>query len=198
MKAIFRPVALAALALASAAAPAAAWEVIGAGGEKIPTFAASFRASGEPAPLPGFAPGKTDGGAPQGLGVSSLAGASGYDFRVGKNFLVGVDTKSGFATRDSFGFGFAPGLDVSRTTMKFGYDMGAFKPFVSAGVAEARSSFGINAFNYVGAVATNGSPFAPTARATSVGAGFDYAVTDKLSVGVSVNAVQTSGGAGWR
>ena len=36
MKAIFRPVALAALALASAAAPAAAWEVIGAGGEKIP------------------------------------------------------------------------------------------------------------------------------------------------------------------
>lgn len=197
MKSIVRPVALAAIALASALAPAAAWEVIGAGGDKIPTFAASFRGGGEAAPLPGLAPGATLPGAP-GLGVSPVAGFNpGYDFRVGRNFLVGVDTKTGFAAKD-LAFGFAPGLDVSRTTMKFGYDMGAFKPFVSAGFAEARSSFGLNAFNYVGAVPTNGSSFAPSARSTSVGAGFDYAVTDKLSVGVSVNASQTSGGAGWR
>ena len=101
------------------------------------------------------------------------------DFRVGKNFSSGVDTKSGFATRDSFGFRLCASLDVNIATMKFGgYDMRGVQAYrlVSAGFAEgAFLSASARAFNYVGTGPDERlSPFAPAARSASVSAGFDY------------------------
>ena len=74
MKAIFG-LSLAALCHPFAAAPAAAWEVIGAGGERSrPLPPASGRAEGA---FAGFAPGKTERYARLRVGVSSATGASG-------------------------------------------------------------------------------------------------------------------------
>ena len=99
---------------------------------------------------------------------------------------MGVETQTGFAAMP---FGFSSGLDATRTTMKFGYDLGRFKPYVLSSFAETRPALGANAF------AGPAAPFAPTgARVSTVGAGFDYAVTDKLSLGVSVSASQVSSG----
>lgn len=190
-----RPLAIS--ALLAAAAPAGAWEVIGPGGGAVPTFAASF-VNGDSAPVGGIASAIA---AP----APVLGFNPGYDARIGKKLLVGVEAKTGFAARDGM-FGFAPGFDVSRASMKFGYDMGAFKPFVTTGFTDIRtssptafsaSSFGIGMDNYTNGVPFGGTGFAPSARANTVGAGFDYALTDKLSLGVSVSATQTTNNGGW-
>ena len=173
------PVAVAALC-AGLPASARAWEVINNG---LPTFAAveSFRpASGAAADL----------ATP--LKFEAVKGWNpGYDLRMGK-YLFGMDQKTGFAAGGDM-LGVASGFGFSRTNMKFGYDMGAFKPYVSAAFSEVKApAFGANVFAAPPGAAT---PFAFTSSATSVGAGFDYAITDKLSFGMSVNATQVSG---WR
>ena len=166
--------------MASLPGRACAWEVVSNG---LPTFAAaeSFRAGAGEASNQG-SPLKFE--AVKGLG-------QGYDVRMGK-YLFGMEQKSGFAAgADTFAL--ASGLSLSRTSMKFGYDLGAFKPYMSASFAEARGpAFGANVFAAPPDAAT---PFAFTSQATTVGAGFDYAITDKLSFGMSVNATQVSG---WR
>ena len=168
------------VAMAVGSPAARAWEVVGGAG--LPIFAAGV------APV---APVASFGAAP--LGSSGLN--PGYDFRVGGDFLVGVETRSGFAASDP-SFGFGAGFDATRTSIKFGYDLGRFKPYVTSSFAEIRPAFGGGAFNAVGAPPGVSSPFAPTARARTVGAGFDYSITDKLSVGVSVSAGQMDPGWG--
>ena len=107
-----------------------------------------------------------------------------YRFRAGKFNWVFTQTLV---------LGVASGFSFSQTSMKFGYDMGAFKPYVSAAFSEVKApAFGANVFAAPPDAAT---PFAYASSATSVGAGFDYAITDKLSFGMSVNASQFSG---WR
>lgn len=171
------PATLSAALLLNLPAPAGAWEIINNG---LPTFAAaeSFKpASGSP--LDPSSPLKFE--AVKGLGA-------GYDYRVGE-YLFGMEQKTGFAAGGDL-FGLASGVDFSRTNMKFGYDMGAFKPYVSASFAQTRGpAFGANVFAAPPDAAT---PFAFQSSATSVGAGFDYAITDKLSFGVSVSATQIS------
>ena len=175
--------ALAACAALALGLPAArAWEVVGGAG--LPTFAA-----GASPGAPALAPFAAFGATPPG----SSGFNPGYDFRVGGDFLVGVDTRTGFAASDPV-FGFGAGLDASRTSVKLGYDLGRFKPFVTSSFAEIRPAFGGGSFNAVGAPPGVSSPFAPTARARTVGAGFDYSLTDKLSVGVSVSAGQMDPG----
>jgi opacity protein-like surface antigen len=185
---------LATIVLLAAGAPAGAWEVIGPGGGAVPTFAANF-VGNDSAPAGGFAAGLASSAPVTGFNP-------GYDARIGKKFLIGVDARTGLAARDGM-FGFAPGFDVSRTSVKFGYDMGAFKPFVATGFTDIRtsspiafsgSSFGIGIDNYTNGVPIHGTGFAPSARANAVGAGFDYAITDKLSLGVSVSATQVQSG----
>ena len=81
--------------------------------------------------------------------------------------------------------------------MKLGYDLGRFKPFVMSRFAETRPAFNANASTGLGAPPGTASPFAPTgARVSTVGAGFDFAITDKLSLGLSATASQMS--AGWQ
>ena len=165
--------------LANLPAPAGAWEVINNG---LPTFAAaeSFR------PASGNA---LDASAP--LKFEAVKGWNpGYDYRIGGKYLFGMEQKTGFAAGGDL-LGLASGFSFSRTNMKFGYDMGAFRPYVSASFSEARGpAFGANVFAAPPDAAT---PFAFTSSATTVGAGFDYAITDKLSFGMSVSATQVSG-----
>mgnify|MGYP001550490587 CR=1 FL=1 len=172
---------LAAALGASLSAPAGAWEVVNNG---LPTFAAaeSFR--------PGMGGGQMD--ANPSLKFEPVKGFNpGYDMRFGK-YLFGMEQKTGLAAGGD-AFGLASGFGFSRTSMKFGYDMGALKPYVSASFAETKApAFGANVFAAPPDAAT---PYAFSSTATSVGAGFDYAITDKLSFGMSVNATQATG---WR
>ncbi len=176
------PILVAAATLSSSLfAPAGAWEVINNG---LPTFAAaeSFR--------PGVGGGQI--GQPSSLKFEPVNGWNpGYDIRLGK-YLFGMEQKTGFAAGGDV-FGLASGFGFSRTSMKFGYDMGALKPYVSASFSETKApAFGANVFAAPPDAAT---PYAFSSTATSVGAGFDYAITDKLSFGMSVNATQATG---WR
>ena len=168
-----------ALSLAGIAPPAGAWEVVNNG---LPTFAAAES----------FRPGSGGALDPSSLKFEPVNGWNpGYDMRFGK-YLFGMEQKTGLGAGGdtlalSSGFGF------SRTNMKFGYDMGALKPFVSASFSEVKApAFGANVFAAPPDAAT---PFAFSSQTSSVGAGFDYAITDKLSFGMSVNATQSSG---WR
>ena len=170
------PVAVVAL-LAGLPVPAGAWEVVSNG---LPTFAAAES----------FKPGSGGGiemSSP--LKFESATGWNpGYDVRMGK-YLFGMEQKTGFAAGGDM-LGLASGFSFSRTNMKFGYDMGAFKPYVSASFAETKGpAFGANVFAAPPDAAT---PFAFTSSATTVGAGFDYAITDKLSFGMSLSATQVS------
>ncbi|MDE2363267.1 MAG: hypothetical protein KGM42_11365 [Hyphomicrobiales bacterium] len=172
--------------LAAPAAPAFAWEVIG--GDSLPTFAQGL-VPGGPASAPLAAPGASGLSAP----LSASGFNPGYDYRIGQKYLVGVQTTTGFAATSGL-LGLAPGFDASRTSMKFGYDMGRFKPFVMSSFTNVGPTFGMNSFaaGFSGAAPTAGAPFA--ARVSTVGAGFDYAVTNNLSFGVSVSASQTTYG----
>ncbi|HMN72062.1 MAG TPA: hypothetical protein PKA55_09375 [Rhodoblastus sp.] len=173
------PVAVVAL-LSDLTAPARAWEVVSNG---LPTFAAaeSFKAGSG---------GALDQSAP--LKFESVKGWNpGYDVRMGK-YLFGMEQKTGFAAGGDM-LGLASGFSFSGANMKFGYDMGAFKPYMSAAFAETRGpAFGANVF---AAPPDAAMPFAFSAQATSVGAGFDYAITENLSFGMAVNATQVTG---WR
>lgn len=172
--------AVAALTVAGFCASAQAWEVVNSG---LPSFAVAAPlgpSSGVPALDP-----------VAGLRFEKVAGVNpGYDYRIGGKYLFGFEQQAGLAAGGSL-LGLANGFDYSRSTMKFGYDLGAFKPFVSASFAQTTApAFGANLFAGPPGAA---NPFAPAATATTVGAGFDYAITDKLSLGVSVSATQTSG-----
>lgn len=174
-------------ALVFCAAPAGAWEVVG-GDTGLPTFALA-----DPLPAAGSPSGQMDKSARDGLGFEAIQGwAPGYSYRIGKKYLFGFDSQTGLAAGAGIG-ALAAGFDVSRSSMKFGYDMGAFKPFVSASFANATApAFGANLFAGPPGVA---NPFAPSATVSTVGAGFDYAITDNLHFGMSVSAAQATG---WR
>lgn len=89
------------------------------------------------------------------------------------------------------------GYDFGMAEVKIGYDMGRLMPYVTlgAGIARPTSTLngapkGFDALNdmFVGSQ--------PATTITTVGAGVDYAITDRLTVGVQVNAVQQRGGWG--
>ena len=120
--------------------------------------------------------------------------APGYSLRVGRDFLVGVDQSANLAIANPFAS--AAGFGYSASNAKFGYDLGRFKPFVAASFSELRApAVGANPFAAGGAGFSNA--LSGAAKTTTVGAGFDYAITDKLSFGMSVSASQTSAGRGW-
>jgi opacity protein-like surface antigen len=175
---------IACAALFAALAPASAWEVIGGG--PLPTFAATTPSV---APLSGAS---FSGGTPDAFAWPAFN--PGYSANFGKA-LLGVETKTGFASNP---FATAAGFESSQSSMKVGYDLGRFKPFVTAGFGEVRAPAfgGANLFSSALPNATN--PFAPTSRSTTLGAGFNYAITEKLSVEMSVQATQVQSSGGWR
>lgn len=171
------------VALLGLTLPAQAWEVVGAS-SGLPTFALADPLAGSTADA---GPAAFD----HSLGFETVkGGADGYSYRIGKKYLFGFESATGFSAGADIG-ALAAGFDVSRSSMKFGYDMGAFKPFVTASFANVKGpAFGANLFAGPPGVS---NPFAPTASATTVGAGFDYAITDNLHFGMSLSATQTSG-----
>jgi opacity protein-like surface antigen len=178
--------AFAVASLSCLTAPARAWEVVGG---NLPTFAQSSSTAASAA-SPWASPWAS-------FTASPISGPNvgGYSYRMGKNLLVGIDTRSGFASGSPFG-GFGAGLDYSSTNVKVGYDMGALRPYVTAGFGEMRSStFGGSTFTPASNTFQSPSnPFATTTNVTTVGAGFDYAITNNLTLGLGISATQATRG----
>jgi outer membrane immunogenic protein len=125
-------------------------------------------------------------GSKPGFGGAAFAG---YNRELPNNLVIGVQGTAGYAPY-LFAGGPAHGFNFAEASAKVGYDMGRFMPYITAGIVFAKSNaFGVPA--YTGAADSMNALFAQGGAlqaAGVVGAGFDYAVTDKLSVGVEVRA----------
>lgn len=129
-------------------------------------------------------------------GMGRLSGSgtfSGFSQKFSNNVFVDVRAGSGYAP-SIFQSNPVSGFDYASTQLKIGYDLGRLRPYV------------IGSFGAVNPVLSNGLniPGGPantmlnqtaggTRSFTSVGAGFDYAISNKLSVGVGVSVGATRG-----
>jgi outer membrane immunogenic protein len=132
-----------------------------------------------------------------GKGVKGGVGGglfAGYSRELPNNFVIGIDVATGYAP---FAFRYGPykGFDYAATTAKVGYDMGRFMPFMTTSFVVARPNTASG--GYLGATESANDLFNSSSRlqgAATVGAGFDYAVTDKLHVGLAVSVGASRGG----
>jgi opacity protein-like surface antigen len=165
-------------------------------GAPPPFFAAPPAEPGEPSPWSGFYVGSetfvvSGKGAKGGLGGGAVIG---YDRAFADNVVLGFTARAGYAP--AF-FPLRPfsGFDYLSANMRLSYEMGRWTPFVTAGVALAKPD--TVGRGYVSAGDSFNGLFDQSAGvrgAGAVGAGVDYAVTDRLNVGVEVSA---GGGRGY-
>ncbi len=109
---------------------------------------------------------------------------AGYDRAFDNNVVLGVRFSTGYAPW-IFPGGATHGFDFAETSVKLGYEMGSLTPYVVTGAGFARPT------NFGGGLADpnnsiNGLFAGPGALQAvgTVGAGFDYAVTNNLHVGL--------------
>lgn len=128
-------------------------------------------------------------------GAKGLVGGgvtAGYNTSLPNNFILGISTSAGYAPA------FYPGsrvrgFDYARANLKLGYDMGRLMPYVTTGVVLAKPNFGNG---YMSATDSTNNLFNGTSNlrsSASVGAGFDYAITKNLTVGVGVSVGNSRG-----
>ena len=119
-------------------------------------------------------------------GAKAQAGGDvfgGYDHRFANNFVLGVRFSTGYSPW-AFPSGPYRGLSFGEADVKLGYAMGRLTPYVVAGAALARPSYGADFGDLSQSV--NGlfeGPGAVQALGTA-GVGFDYAITNNVTVGL--------------
>jgi hypothetical protein len=120
-------------------------------------------------------------------GMAGGAGYMGYNREFTNGVVLGIQASAGYAPFAIQNSRFR-GADFVGATASVGYDMGRLTPFLMTSVDFARSSQfehgfsgGTDAINNFLNGGGNTSTFG------SVGAGFNYAITNNLSVGMAVN-----------
>jgi opacity protein-like surface antigen len=119
-------------------------------------------------------------------GAKAQAGGDvfgGYDHRFSNNVILGVRFATGYSPW-AFPSGPYRGFSFGEADVKLGYAMGRLTPYVVAGAALARPSYGADFSDLSQSV--NGlfsGPGAVQAVGTA-GVGFDYAVTNNVTVGL--------------
>lgn len=127
-------------------------------------------------------------------GVVGGGGYIGYDHEFDNRVVVGIEASSGLA-RGSVGYGGFNGFNYAGTAVKVGYDMGRVLPYAFVGVDLAKPTFRGRG-GFTGASDGINGLFSGTGRLssfTSVGAGVDYKLTDRITLGVAVGTVQSRG-----
>ncbi|MBV8183448.1 MAG: outer membrane beta-barrel protein [Hyphomicrobiales bacterium] len=125
-----------------------------------------------------------------GKGVKHGAGGAaffGYNCEFDNNLVIGIEASTGFAP-SVFKHGPYSGYEFAATNVKLGYDMGRLLPYVTAGFAFAKPDV---RSGYLSATDSVNDLFGSPSNVKvlgSVGAGFDYQVTNNLAVGVAVSA----------
>jgi opacity protein-like surface antigen len=129
------------------------------------------------------------------VGGSALAG---YNHEFGNRMVLGIETSVGFAP-NIFTRGAASGYDFAATKFKLGYDMGRLMPFVTGSVVLAKPTIDTG-IGFVGVSDTVNNLFNDSSHVKtfgSIGAGFDYALTNNLSLGITVSANKGAGFPTW-
>lgn len=112
----------------------------------------------------------------------------GYNHEFADRIVVGINAASGYSPA-LFGFGPVKGFDFGEADAMVGYDMGRWMPYVMTGVVLAKPIVGPGA-NYVDVSQSANDLFSGPGSlrvAPMLGAGVDYAVTDRLHVDLSVS-----------
>lgn len=129
------------------------------------------------------------------------AAYSGYTHKFSNDVYLSVRGGSGYSPFGGLGSNFAAsgnglsGFEFATTQFRLGYDMGRLKPYVTGSFAVATPVYG-NALAPPGtSLNTMLNPPGNTRSVTSLGAGFDFAVTNRLSFGVGVAVHNVNGGA---
>ena len=123
-------------------------------------------------------------------------GFAGYQREFANDWVLGVEGGLGYAPNLWRGSNIS-GFEVASTSVKAGYDMGRFMPFVTADVLLARPQ--TRGSGYAGVTDTANTLFNDPGNLKAfgaVGAGVDYAITSNLSVELAVKAVHAPG-LGW-
>jgi opacity protein-like surface antigen len=129
-------------------------------------------------------------GARGGFGGDAFVG---YYKELDNRIVIGVQGSAGYLP-GLYQWG-PRGYDFGLAQVSVGYDLGRVMPYVIVGAGLARATGALNGAP-IGLAALNDMAVGahPTSSITMVGAGVNYAVTDRLTVGVQVSAVQQHGG----
>jgi hypothetical protein len=169
----------------------------------LPAFALNPPGSTTPAPSPWaglYAGSEVFGISGSGRGMKGGVGGDtnfGYNHEFSNNLIIGVQGALGYLP-SLFSNGRYTGFDTVATGVKIGYDMGQFTPYVTMGGILAKPhTTGLGTGSSGASDAINGlfSGSSDLKGAGFVGGGFDYAVTNKLTVGFSASV--TRGGPGF-
>lgn len=115
-------------------------------------------------------------------------GLIGYDHAFADHVVLGIQANAGYSP-GLFQQGGVKGFDYASANVKVGYDMGRFMPFMIGGVTLAKPDvFGRGYTNTSNSINGLFNSSANVKAFGTVGAGVDYAITDKLTVGVTVSA----------
>jgi opacity protein-like surface antigen len=188
----YRFVALTCLALGGSLAPACADEPFA-----LPTFARNPQLDNQTkSPWTGFSFGSeimavSSKGSKGRIGGDAFVG---YSQAFDNHLVLGIKASAGYMPA-FFSRGPAKGFDFAMTNVKLGYEMGRIQPYVTAGIGLARqtSGFGTNLPNTGDSLNNLFGGGSGTRALTNVGAGVDFAVTEHLTVGVGVSAMQGRG-----
>lgn len=121
-------------------------------------------------------------------------GFVGYNHEFANNVVVGVQGSAGYLP-GLYKYG-PSGYNYGLAQVNVGYDMGRLMPYVTLGVGLASPTNGLNGVPN-GLDSLNNmfvhSGQSQTQTLTEVGAGFNYAVNEHLTVGMGVTAIQSHG-----
>ena len=121
---------------------------------------------------------------------------AGYDHEFQNNLVLGVTFDTGFAPFAST----SPrihGFDYAMGSVKVGYDLGRITPFVYAGGGIARATAFYSEFPDANATINGAFGQGPGFGVAAFGAGFDYHVTNNVTVSVSAGVMNGPPGAGF-
>ncbi|GGC80431.1 outer membrane protein [Chelatococcus reniformis] len=126
-----------------------------------------------------------------GKGMKGGIGATlrvGYDYEFENNVVLGVQASTGF-TPASFVGSRLRGFDFATADVKVGYDMGRVMPYMIGSVALLKPNYdtGLAGFASGASFSNLVSGGRDLDVAGRVGAGVEYAITDRLHVGLEVS-----------
>jgi outer membrane immunogenic protein len=113
---------------------------------------------------------------------------AGYDHEFQNNLVLGLRFDTGYAPYAWASPRFR-GFDYAMGSVKVGYDFGRITPFVYAGGGLARATAFSSALPDAGATLNGAFGQGPGFGVTAFGAGFDYHVTNNVTVSVSAGLV---------
>jgi opacity protein-like surface antigen len=118
---------------------------------------------------------------------------AGYDHEFQNNVVLGLRADTGYTPFATFSGRFQ-GFDYAMGEARIGYDFGRVTPYIYAGGGIARATAFPSELPDANATLNGVFGQGPGFGVTTLGAGFDYRLNDKITVGVSAGVIRAPGG----